>query len=163
MRKMISGWSHLKENKWHSIIEDGWAGASNPPPTPILTPHTQTCTKSIQTLVILLFDSTITDERTDGRTNKVSYGVACLQLKTDSFLTVNFKKCIIPAQKWHNFQKLSQIESGKLYFSPMFQKVKLHNLTFFQLITQLNTKLWLYNESLWRHIEIKTHCKGIVH
>ena len=54
---------------------------------------------------------------------------------------MNIKKCILPAQKLHNFQKLPKIEIGELYFSPMYQKVELHNSTFFQLITKLNTKL----------------------
>ena len=35
--------------------------------------------------------------------------------------------------KLPNFQKLPQIQNGKLYFSPMFQKVALRILTFFPL------------------------------
>ena len=42
------------------------------------------------------------------------------------------KKCIIPAQNRLNFLKLSQIENGKLYSSPTFQKVESRNSTFFQ-------------------------------
>ena len=48
---------------------------------------------------------------------------------------MNIKKSIIPAQKRLNFQKLSQIQIGKLYFSPTFQKVELRNSTFFQQYT----------------------------
>ena len=47
---------------------------------------------------------------------------------------MNIKKCIIPAPKRLNFLKLSQIQNGKLYFSPTFQKVELRNSTFFQLL-----------------------------
>ena len=53
--------------------------------------------------------------------------------KISSFLAMNIKKCILPAQKRHNFQKLSQTQNGKLCFSPTFQKVELRNSTFFQL------------------------------
>ena len=48
---------------------------------------------------------------------------------------MNIKKSIIPAQKQHNFLKLSKIQNGKLHFSPTFQKVELHNSTFFQQTT----------------------------
>ena len=54
---------------------------------------------------------------------------------------MNIKKCIIPAPKRHNFQKLSQIQNRKLYFSPTFQKVELRNSTFFQLLSQKQSAL----------------------
>ena len=66
----------------HNIVADGWAGASNhhPHPNPLPTlKHTQKVSK---TLVFALFNwITMTDQRTDGRTDKGSYGVACPQLK----------------------------------------------------------------------------------
>ena len=55
-----------------------------------------------------------------------------LKEKNQLFLSCEYQKCIIPPSKWHNFLKLPQTKNGKLYFSPMFQKVELLNLTFFQ-------------------------------
>ena len=52
--------------------------------------------------------------------------------KISSFLAMNIKKCIIPPSKWLNFRKLPQTKNGKLYFSPLLQKVDLRNSTFFQ-------------------------------
>ena len=43
---------------------------------------------------------------------------------------MSIQKCIIPAQKLHNFQKLPQTKNGKLYFPLTFQKVELRNSTF---------------------------------
>ena len=68
----------------HNIVADGWAGASKPHPHP--NPHSPThkhTQKVSKTLVFPLFDSiTMTDGRTNGRTDKASYRVACPQLKT---------------------------------------------------------------------------------
>ena len=55
-----------------------------------------------------------------------------LKEKISSFLAMNIKKSIIPAQNRLNFLKLSQIENGKLYSSPTFQKVELRNSTSLQ-------------------------------
>ena len=50
---------------------------------------------------------------------------------------MNIKKRLLPAQKRHNFLKLSRTQNGKLYFSPTFQKVELRNSTFFQWTNQM--------------------------
>ena len=52
---------------------------SQPPSKPNTLSNTDTYTKSFKTLVFPLFNSC---SRTNGRTNKASYSVACPQLKT---------------------------------------------------------------------------------
>ena len=54
-----------------NIVTDGWARASNPNDGPIQTqtptPHTNVQKEINETLIFPLFDSIITDGRTDGR------------------------------------------------------------------------------------------------
>ena len=59
-----------KRATWaHSIVADGWAGASKPLPHPNPQPQTQTYPKTrTQNVVLPLFDSIITNGQTDGRT-----------------------------------------------------------------------------------------------
>ena len=66
----------LKEQvtRGHNIVADRWAGASNPNPHPNPHPtlkHTQIVSK---TVVFLLFDSIITDQRTNGWTDQQTDG-----------------------------------------------------------------------------------------
>ena len=49
--------------------------------------------------------------------------------KNKLFLSYEYQKKYHPSPK---MTQLSEIENGKLYFSPTFQKVELRNLTFFQ-------------------------------
>ena len=65
----------------HNIVADAWAGASDPHPHPNPFPTLKHTQKVSKTLVFLLFNSMTTDQRTDGRTDKASYRVACPQLK----------------------------------------------------------------------------------
>ena len=82
-------YKYCRKTRGHNIVADGWAGAANlqPHPRPHPTPFpTQTHTRrASKTLVFPLFDSIITDRRTDEpmdqRTDKASYRVACPQLK----------------------------------------------------------------------------------
>ena len=64
----------------HNIVADRWAGASNPHPLPnppLTLKHIQ---KESKTLISNLI--TMTDQRTDGRMDKASYGDAWTHLKT---------------------------------------------------------------------------------
>ena len=60
----------------HNIVADRWAGSSNPHPHPNYHTHKQT-QKVSKALVLPVFDSITTDQRTD----KASFRVACPQLK----------------------------------------------------------------------------------
>ena len=61
---------------------DGWAGASNshPHPMPNPVPHTQT-QRACKALVFPLFNLCVTEQRTDGPTDKASDRVASPRLK----------------------------------------------------------------------------------
>ena len=54
----------------HNIVADGWAGASNPHPYPNPQPTHKHTQKVSKTLVFPLFDSWVTDQRTDGPTDR---------------------------------------------------------------------------------------------
>ena len=63
----------------HNIISDGWAGASNPHPHP-MPPQQHAYPK--KQLKRSFFHFSTRGLRTDGRTDKASYRVACPQLKS---------------------------------------------------------------------------------
>ena len=48
------------------------------------------------------------------------------------FLSYEYQKMCHPSQEMAQLSQIPQIENGKPDFSPMFQKVELRNLTFFQ-------------------------------
>ena len=83
--------SHSNEQvtRGHDIIEEGWAGASNPHPHPNpLTPHTNIHKKYLKHSFFHFLSGSprtdgLTDGPTDGWTEKASYRVACLRLKID--------------------------------------------------------------------------------
>ena len=72
---------------------------------------------------------------------------------------MNIKKCILPAQKRHNFLKLSQTQNGKLYISPTFQKVELRNSTFFQ---QKKSEIQVEVSELWLQKKSESRKDGLV-
>ena len=58
-----------------------------------------------------------------------------LKEKNKLFLSYEYQKMCHPRQEMAQLPQVPQIENGKPDFSPTFQKVKLRNSTFFQLIT----------------------------
>ena len=48
------------------------------------------------------------------------------------FLSYEFQKMYPPSQEMAQLSQIPQIKNGKPDFSPLFQKVELRNLTFFQ-------------------------------
>ena len=60
-----------------------------------------------------------------------------LKEKNELFLSYEYKKMYHPSQEMAQLPQVPQIKNGKPDFSPTFQKVELHNSTFFQLISRL--------------------------
>ena len=55
-----------------------------------------------------------------------------LKEKNKLFLSCEYQKMYHPSQEMAQLPQVPQIENEKPDFSPMFQKVELHNSTFFQ-------------------------------
>ena len=76
----------------HNIVADGWAGTSNPHPLPNPPPKLKRIQKVSKTLI---FNSiTMTDQWTDGQTDKASYRVASPRLKTSVWTLDTFRVCL---------------------------------------------------------------------
>ena len=80
--KMTHFMLYQQVTRGHNIVADGWAGASNPHPHLMPPPSTPKPKKASKTLVFQFSTRGLwTNGRTDGRTDKASYRVACPQLK----------------------------------------------------------------------------------
>ena len=86
---VADGWAGAvmqQVTRGHNIVADGWAGASNPDPHPNSHPTHKHTQKVSKTLVFPLFDSIITDQRTDGPTDQWTDGPMDRQTDGQSLL-----------------------------------------------------------------------------